>query len=174
MKSEDREDKVFWYLAAASCAHVVEEYLWPGGFLESAREIAPEAFEHASLPIIVGVNASMIVGCVFGALIRKRSQILGLSMASLLFQNAILHTGAALRMKKYVPGLVTGLVLYVPLSASAFRSYRRSPQYKRSTAVGSAVLGTALHSIPFVAFAVRAALTGGSDNTEGADRPKHE
>jgi hypothetical protein len=174
MDRDDGEDKIFWYLAAASGAHVVEEYFWPGGFLESAKEIAPEAFEHASLPIIVGVNASMIVGCVFGALIRKRSQVLGLSMASLLFQNAILHTGAALKAKKYVPGLVTGLVLYVPLSVSAFKSYMRLPQHRRSTAINAAVLGTALHSIPFVAFAVRAALTRGSDKVEGSEKPISE
>ena len=162
MGTEDKGDKVFWYLAAASGAHVIEEYLWPGGFLESAKEIAPEAFEHASLPIIVGVNASMIVGCVFGALIRERSQLLGLSMASLLFQNAIIHSVGSIRMKGYMPGLATGLVLYIPISLRAFASYRKSPGYNRATAVGAAVLGTAFHSIPFVSFAVRAALTRGS------------
>jgi len=147
MENKDRDDKVFWYLTAASCAHVVEEYFWPGGFLESAKKIAPEAFEHASLPIIVGVNSSMVIGCTLGALMRKRSQVLGLSMASLLF--------------------LTGLALYVPLSVAAFKSYRRSPQYKRSTAVGAAVLGTVLHSTPFVSFAIRGALTKRSRMPEG-------
>ena len=50
MENEGGDDKVFWYLTAALCAHAVEEYFWPGGFLESAKEIAPQAFEHASLP----------------------------------------------------------------------------------------------------------------------------
>ena len=59
MSSVDAENKVFWGLLASSCAHVVEEYVFPGGFLESAREDVPEAFGHASTPIIVGVNASM-------------------------------------------------------------------------------------------------------------------
>ncbi len=168
METEDRNEKIFWYLAAASGAHVVEEYFWPGGFLESAKEIAPGAFEHASLPIIVGVNASMIVGCIFGALMRKRNPVYGLSMASLLFVNSLLHTGAALRMRKYVPGLVTGLVLYVPLSLSAFSWYKKSPEYKRSTAVRATLQGLALHSIPFVSFAIRGALTGGSGHKEEA------
>ena len=158
MEKKDRDDRTFWYLTAASCAHVVEEYFWPGGFLESAKEIAPEAFEHASLPIIVGVNSSMVIGCILGALIRRRSQVLGLSMSSLLFQNAVIHSVGSLRMRGYMPGLVSGLVLYVPLSVSAFKSYRRSPQYKRSTAIGAAVLGTVLHSTPFVSFAIRGAL----------------
>ncbi|MBN2027527.1 MAG: HXXEE domain-containing protein [Actinobacteria bacterium] len=164
MEKEDRDGKIFWYLAAASCAHVVEEYLWPGGFLESAKEIAPAAFEHASLPIIVGVNSSMVIGCTLGALMRRRSQVLGLSMSSLLFQNAVIHSLGSLRMKGYMPGLVTGLVLYVPLSVSAFRAYKRSPQYKRSTAAGAAVLGTVLHSTPFVSFAIRGALAKRSHN----------
>ena len=38
MSLEDRDNKVFWGLLAASGAHVVEEYYLPGGFLESARE----------------------------------------------------------------------------------------------------------------------------------------
>jgi len=83
-------------------------------------------------------------------------------MASLLFQNAIIHCMGSLRLKRYMPGLVTGLVLYVPLSVCAFAEYRKSPDYRRSTAAGAAVLGTVLHSTPFVAFAIRGALTKGS------------
>jgi len=157
MKAGDREERVFWALTAASCAHVVEEYLWPGGFLEAAKEVAPEVFAHSSMPIIVGVNASMIIGCVLGALMRRRSPVLGLAMAGLLFENAVIHTLGSLRLGRYMPGLATGLALYVPLSLKAFDSYRKSPAYRRSTAVGAAVLGTAFHSIPFAAFAARRA-----------------
>jgi hypothetical protein len=163
MDGEDKGGNVFWAITAASGAHVVEEYLWPGGFLEAAKEAAPDMFAHSSVPIVVGVNASMIIGCIFGALLRKRSQVLGLSMASLLFQNAVIHTVGSIRLKRYMPGLATGLVLYVPLSLHAFASYRKSPGYKRSTAVSAAVLGTVLHSTPFVAFAIRGALTKGCE-----------
>jgi Protein of unknown function with HXXEE motif/DAPG hydrolase PhiG domain len=163
MNSEDKSGTVLWALTAASCAHVVEEYIWPGGFLAAAKEVAPDVFAHSSIPIVVGVNASMIIGCTLGALRRKRSPVLGLAMASLLFQNAIIHSVGSLRLKRYMPGLVTGLVLYVPLSVRAFAEYRKSPDYRRSTAVGTAVLGTALHSTPFVAFAIRGALTKGSE-----------
>ena len=159
MNSTENENRVLWGLLAASCAHVVEEYVYPGGFLDTAREVAPEAFDHASTPIIVGVNASMILGCLNAALMRKRQPFHGLAMASLLFFNAILHTGASIRLRKYSPGLVTGLCLYVPLSIYAFSSYARSSGFKRSTAVSAAIFGVALHSIPFVAFAVRAAIT---------------
>jgi len=163
MSSSDNENRVFWGLLAASCAHVVEEYVYPGGFLESAREVAPGAFEHASIPIVIGVNASMIIGCLNAALMRRRNPFYGLSMASLLFFNAILHSGASIRLRKYSPGLLTGLCLYVPLSVYAFVSYARSSGFKRSTAISAAVSGVALHSIPFVAFATRAALTRRSD-----------
>jgi Protein of unknown function with HXXEE motif len=163
MSSDENGNKVFWALLAASCAHVVEEYVYPGGFLENAKEVAPEAFEHASTPIIVGVNASMILGCLNAALMRKRTPFFGLSMASLLFFNSILHTGASLRLKKYSPGLITSLCLYVPISIAAFRGYSRSAGYRKSTAVGAAISGIALHSIPFVAFAIRGALTRRTD-----------
>ncbi|MDI6874701.1 HXXEE domain-containing protein [Candidatus Solincola sp.] len=158
MDNWEKDSKVFWHLTAASCAHVVEEYFWPGGFLEAAREVAPEAFENASLPIIVGVNASMIAGCALGAMRRKKDPSFGLSMASLLFFNALLHLGASLKARKYVPGLVTGLALYVPLATRAFSAYWRSGKYRFSTTIRAAVQGMALHSIPFVAFAVRGAL----------------
>ena len=58
MELEDKGSNVFWALTAASGAHVVEEYLWPGGFLEAAKKVAPDVFAHSSTPIVVGVNAS--------------------------------------------------------------------------------------------------------------------
>jgi Protein of unknown function with HXXEE motif len=164
--AEDNDSKVFWGLFIASGAHVIEEYFWPGGFLESAKEIAPEAFEHSSMPIIIGVNASMIIGAFLAALRRKRHPVEGLSMASLLFTNSLLHLGASIKAKKYVPGLVTGLVLYVPLSIAAFSSYRKSLQYKRSAAIRGALQGVALHSIPFVAFTIRGALEKRSGDSQ--------
>lgn len=169
MEDWEKESRVFWYLTAASCAHVVEEYFWPGGFLESAREVAPEAFENASLPIIVGINASMVAGCALGAMLRLRDPSYGLSMASLLFINTLLHLGASLKNRKYVPGLVTGMALYVPLAARAFSAYRRSGKYRLSTALRSAAQGVALHSIPFVAFAVRGALLKGKGGEAGKE-----
>jgi Protein of unknown function with HXXEE motif len=165
MESKDNENMIFWALLGASCAHVVEEYFWPGGFLEAAKEVAPEQFENAPMPIIVGVNASMILGCLNGALLRKRFPPFGLTMASLLFANAIIHTLGTIRMKKYMPGLVTGLVLYVPLSVKAFSDYKKSPRYSRFMAVGSAGLGAALNAIPFIAFAIRKNLAGKAEGS---------
>jgi hypothetical protein len=163
--TEDSDGKVLWGLFLASGAHVIEEYFWPGGFLESAKEIAPEAFEHSSMPIIIGVNASMIAGTFLAALRWKKHPVEGLSMASLLFANSLLHLGASIKSKKYVPGLITGLVSYVPLSMAAFSSYRKSPKYRSSTAIRGALQGIALHSVPFVAFAIRGALTKGSSDS---------
>jgi hypothetical protein len=162
MAIDDKGYKVFWGLLGASSVHVIEEYVYPGGFLDSAREIAPEAFEYASIPIVVGVNTSMIAGCLFAALMRKRTPFFGLSMASLLFVNSILHTGASIRTKKYQPGLVTGLCLYIPLSLYAFNEYQKSPEYNKSTARLAKLSGLALHTIPFVSFAIRKALTENS------------
>lgn len=170
MDTWERDSKVFWGLAAASCAHVVEEYLWPGGFLESAKKVAPQAFEHASFPIVFGVNAAMVTGCLYGALMRRKNPVHGLAMASLLFTNSLLHLGASLRLREYVPGLVTGLCLYIPLSAKAFSAYRRSEGYRRSGAAGAALLGLVYHSIPFLAFAVRRALAGRREGSSGGDR----
>ncbi len=158
---------VYWGLLAASCAHVLEEYVWPGGFLRVAREVAPRAFEHASTPVVVGVNAAMIAGCLEGALLARRNPLLGLSMASLLHANALLHLGVSLRARKYVPGLATGLFLYLPLSVKAFSSYRRSERYRPQVAMGAVALGLAWHSLPFLAFALRAWLMGKHRDTDG-------
>ncbi|MEJ5187196.1 MAG: HXXEE domain-containing protein [Candidatus Geothermincolales bacterium] len=152
---ERNESGVYWWLLAASCAHVVEEYLWPGGFLEVAKDVAPRAFEHASIPIVVGVNAAMVAGCLGGAMLARREPFLGLSMASLLHANALLHLAASMKARRYVPGLVTGLALYLPLSLKAFSSYRRSKGYRPAKAMGAALLGLAWHSVPFIAFALR-------------------
>jgi len=120
MSATENENRVFWVLLAASCAHVVEEYVYPGGFLESAREVAPEAFEHASTPIIVGVNASMILGLPERCADAQEATVLRSLDGEPALLNAILHTGASMRLKKYSPGLITGLCLYVPLSVAAF------------------------------------------------------
>lgn len=62
--------------------------------------------------------------------------------AFLMFANAIFHSAAGLVDGRYVPGLVTAIVLYIPYYLWLFVKAMKSERVNGSVLFGSAVLGS--------------------------------
>lgn len=129
------------YLLFAYLLHLAEE--WFGGISEWTRvilgiEISPERF--------VLINASAFLLFAIGTLAASsipRMAWFSASFAALLGLNGVLHTLATLGFGVYSPGTVTGLLLYIPLSAIVLRaSYA---QLSRSVFASSVLFGVLLH-----------------------------
>ncbi len=69
----------------------------------------------------------------------------GVSLAALIGLNALLHGLASLVTGSYSPGTVTGLLLYLPLSAILLRS--AAGRLPRPAFVGSLLLGVLVHAL---------------------------
>ena len=68
-----------------------------------------------------------------------------LTVAALLFSNALFHLRGAIRTKRYSPGLATGLLLYVPLGLLGYGYFIGTHQASVSIALLAALLGGSYH-----------------------------
>jgi hypothetical protein len=146
-----RDPALIWLLVCAYAAHVIEEYL--AGFPQWIAVIAGRSMPTT---VFVGINATAFVGMVLAARAAIRSEALGwlaVALATVLFINALAHLGASLVTGSYSPGLVTGVVLYVPIAQLVLlRAWHQTPQAIFWTGVGA---GAAVHAV-----VVAAALVG--------------
>ena len=92
----------------------------PGGFFEFVRRFGTRIADQLTVPVAVVVNGLSLVLALLAALLWRGYPVLSLSVAGLLLVNAFVHVAGSLRAKAYAPGLVTAVILYVPLSLVAF------------------------------------------------------
>ena len=130
---------LWWAPLVAALAHIVEEFVYPGGFADWDHRYRP-MFRRSITPgfhfivnaalVFAGLNVGM-VGSTGGILsigaIRLRSVIPPqyavagwLALAALLFSNALFHIAGTMRTGSASPGVRTGLLLYVPLAAYGY------------------------------------------------------
>ena len=64
-----------------------------------------------------------------------------LTVTALLFSNAIWHVIGAARTRSYSPGMITGLLLYVPLTIYGYVRLLRSGQAPVATAILAFAIG---------------------------------
>jgi hypothetical protein len=100
--------------------HQIEEHLWPGGF----RQFADEHMFHSgddNWPVDVGgvafVNIALVwVPVGLAVLFPEALRWIGLGWVGLTLINGIIHVVATIRLRIYNPGLVTGIVLFLPFT----------------------------------------------------------
>ncbi len=110
-----------WIFAAplvAASVHVLEEFVYPGGFRAWYARYRPEIARSLTVRLLVTINAILLTVCALLAVAgpSPANAATWLIVVSVLFWNAIFHVRAALRMRRYSPGVVSGILLYVPLA----------------------------------------------------------
>jgi len=136
-----------WLPVVAVLLHVIEEFAWPGGFADWYRWYAPDRAASITTPWLVGINALYVAMAVFaGALFpRPYGVAFWLVVASIAAANAIFHLRATIRMRTYSPGVVTGLLFYLPLAVYGFYSFSIHGLASWSTVLQAAAIGPAFH-----------------------------
>jgi len=137
---------IFWAIFVASLLHVIEEYSF--GFLDWARRIFPRL-----APVITArragiINAILLLLALIAAALPGLPLALRLAIPSLIALNGLLHMLATIRLRRYSPGLVTGLILYLPLGVLAYVIAARTNTLTAAEAVLSVLLAIALHTVP--------------------------
>lgn len=113
---------IFVVILAVSIIHVIEEYF--GGFLDQMKQSAPERFASSiDLSKFVSVNLTFLVMCFIAVIVGSASLIYSLSVAAILFINVFAHVAGAIRLKGYSAGLISALLLYLPVSIYAYYYY---------------------------------------------------
>jgi hypothetical protein len=116
----------FVYLNLAAVGlHQFEEYGWPGGF----RDAFVAVFGDPAAAAVVPPSGVLAAGNAFGftllfgalGLLGTRVVWIGVATLSIHAANGLFHLGWSASHGTYVPGAVTGTLLYLPLAILAAR-----------------------------------------------------
>src|SRR5262245_9943242 len=138
---------IMWWPLVAAIAHIFEEFAYPGGFAEWDRAYRP-AYKASITPRLhLVMNGLLLFACVaVGAAGPTARGVAGwLTLAALLASNAVYHVVGAFKTHRYSPGMVTGLLLYVPMAIYGYVHFLRSHAASSGTAIAAAALGGSYH-----------------------------
>jgi hypothetical protein len=137
---------------------MVEEYFYPGGFMEVMRDLNPRFAPFVTVPAAVVINGLQLLLCILVIAIGMNSVIFSMSLAGLLFINGLTHVGACIRLRGYAPGVITGVLLYLPLSTYAYRFFISSGELTVRGAILAGVLGLLYQAVPVSYFTLASAV----------------
>ena len=166
---------LWWAPLFAAILHIVEEFVWPGGFGDWDRTYRPQIRQSLTPRLHVVVNSLLIALCMSVGLtglgkagvtvggIHLRSAIPSnyagaswIALAALLFWNAAFHFVGTVQTERYSPGLITGVLLYIPLAIFGCWYLVNRSQVSFGTAFVAAALGGSYHMWARMLHALRA------------------
>ena len=134
-------------IVLCAAIHVAEEYCfgwiaWTGRFIPGVTRTQ-----------FVAGNALFLALCVLG--VALPSPTFKLSLASLLLFNVVVHVVPTVARRQYSPGVVSALLLYVPLGVHAYASAIHGGLATSRQVVASVPMGLVWMLAPFLYQAVR-------------------
>jgi len=139
---------IFYTFIAAGMLHVLEEYFYPGGFPNFMKRMSPAFAPFVTTSFAIIINGLFLLLCVLAAVIGKSALVFSLSIASLLFTNGLVHILGSMRARRYAPGLITGVLLYIPLGITAYSLFFNSDELSINQGIVSFLLGLAYQVVP--------------------------
>jgi len=136
-----------WLLPAAYAAHVIEEAFGGGGFM---AWMYAGGGVRLSLAAFLGLNAAGVTLLCLAAWAARRTRACAWPLASgaaVVFVNGVWHAAICAMTRSYIPGVVTGLVVYLPVGGFIMLRMRRliSPWlFASALAVGFVIHGVVL------------------------------
>jgi hypothetical protein len=149
---------MYWWPLGAVVLHIVEEFVFPGGFADWDRSYRPQVRSSITPRFHLVVNAVLVLACLAVGWIgpSPRGVAAWLTIAALLGTNAVFHVVGSFQTRRYSPGVVTGVLLYVPLAIYGFVYFLRTGQASLPTALAALAIGGSYHLWSSLAHAQRA------------------
>lgn len=157
--SERLEDPAFWVWVGLPIymLHQVEEhgvdalgnrYAFQASLCHTIGHEGPLATCPASEAFILAVNAGAVwIAFAVGGLAGPKRPLFALAALGIPAVNAVAHIAPAVRGGAYNPGLVTAIVLFLPLVALAARAYVRLGMVPRRALVVVPLSGVLVHAV---------------------------
>jgi hypothetical protein len=141
-----RDAPLVWLFPICFSLHLIEE--WFGGFPEWAARVVGSELPRGAF---IGINALallVMLMAVRATVATERNGWMGIAVATILLVNGTAHILGSLVTRSYSPGLLTGIVLYLPLGQlTLMRAWLQS---SRATFAGGVVAGLAVHALVVV------------------------
>jgi hypothetical protein len=133
---------IFIAFLIVSMIHMGEEYFYPGGFTDVMKRLSPKFAPLVTAPTAVIINGLQLLLCLVAIAIGK---------------NVLAFMGCV-RVKGYAPGVIIGVLLYMPLSAYAYYLSISSGQLTLNGVIVTAVLGLLYQAVPISYFVLASAI----------------
>jgi len=145
---------IWWAPLVAAALHIFEEFVFPGGFAEWDRMYRPAIRDSITPRLHIIVNAALLALCVqiglLGASREAAARSIGvvawIAVAALLGSNAIFHVVGTIRTRTRSPGVITGLLLYLPMAIIGTWFWLRTGAVPPVTAAVAAMIGGSYHA----------------------------
>ena len=115
MRWQYRDAGLLWLFVPAYVIHLAEEWFadFPGWLQRiTARPLPDEAFL-----IINAVALALLIGAIHLATRSERFGWMAVAVATIMLVNTVAHAAGAALTRSYAPGLISAVVLYVPLGS---------------------------------------------------------
>jgi len=135
---------LFWLPFCFAALHIIEEFAWPGGF--SAWYAAYRPYVAGSLStgfLVIGNGILLAVAFLLGWMGPgwSRGLSLWLILSALLAANAVFHIRGVFTLRRYSPGVVTGVLLYLPLCLWSYWHFIATREVSWTMAAVSFLIG---------------------------------
>lgn len=134
----------FWLLPLVVVLHITEEFAFPGGFRLWYQNYKPSIGPSLTNGFLVTVNSLLIAACVISIILGTSPQGVAFwqTVAAILFSNSLFHIVGGVKSQQYCPGIITSIVLYLPLSLYGYWFFITTEQASTGTAIFSFILGS--------------------------------
>jgi hypothetical protein len=144
---------IWWGPLGAAALHIVEEFVYPGGFAAWDRAYRPAISASITPRFHVVINGLLLLLCAqvweFAPLDhtagRAVAGVAWLAVAALLCSNAVFHVVGSIRTKSRSPGVVTSVMIYVPLALYGYWWFLSTTRVPLLGAAGAAMVGGSYH-----------------------------
>jgi hypothetical protein len=141
-----RDAGLLWPFVPAYAIHVAEE--WFAGFPAWVGQVAGRAMPDAAFLVINAVAMALLIWGIRAALRDESKGWIAVAIASVVLINTVSHAAGAVLTQSYAPGLISAVVLYVPLGLlTLVRALEQAP---RATLTRGVIAAVALHALVFV------------------------
>ena len=154
MRWHYRDAALVWLFPAAYLAHLAEE-LWGGeGFPAWLARIVGRPLPVSAFLVINAVAFALLIVGTIAAVRREGYGWIAIAIATVVSINGLLHLAGSVITGSYSPGLITGVVLYLPLGQLLL--IRALHQVEPARFTRAVLAGVAIHAVVVVVAAAAA------------------
>jgi hypothetical protein len=141
-----RDAGLLWPFAPAYAMHIAEE--WFAGFPGWAARITGRPIPETAFIVINAVAMVLLLAAVRAATRDERHGWMAVGIATIFLVNTVAHAAGAVMTQSYAPGVISAVVLYVPLGAlTMIRAFEQAPRAQLARGIIAGVLVHAIVSI---------------------------
>ena len=145
MKEQTQLAKVLWFLILTLPVHIAEEFWGGEGFLKWNARTSGAHLSVQKFFMLLGIAFALVV---LGALLVRKYQRMRWivsALATIYLINGISHLISTISNHHYSPGLISGVLLWIP--GGVWILLQESRSTTRKTYYGGALTGLAIHAV---------------------------